>query len=464
MCGVGSTRLRLGLRRVAAAAMLVAALAVSAAPDPILEPFDPRSHYGYRLDASDAARHAVMVTAHGFDWPSRVDGDTSFLEIEVRRASGREPGIRVRRGAVELHQVFERGARGRRFVDLSPLLAARGDAGAVALASEGVEWEQGPATLFVFRNPPIDELRVLVVAPHPDDAEIAAFGLYSRADADVVTVTAGDAGGKGFAALFPEEGEHYRVKGWIRTLDSITVPSFGGVEPGRARNLGFYDATLAWLWKVRPDPVEPPLATLETPGWYRELNVDPVLREREFASNWPALVDDLAAELARVEPRVVVAPHPLLDRHLDHRFTALALLEALETWQGECELWLYTNHAIENEAWPLGPRSAMAGLPPWRDGKLFFSRLYSHPLDAGEQKRKLVALEAMHDLRPFDPRDGSAPTRPRNERRRASRYDYFRRAPRPNELFFVTTRADAARLREAFLERAAGIVSSLAED
>ena len=32
--------------------------------------------------------------------------------------------------------------------------------------------------------------RVLVVAPHPDDAEIAAFGLYADTRATVVTLTA----------------------------------------------------------------------------------------------------------------------------------------------------------------------------------------------------------------------------------------------------------------------------------
>ncbi len=321
--------------------------------------------------------------------------------------------------------------------------------------------------LYAFTNPSASGLRVLVVAPHPDDAEIAAFGVYSSTDADVVTVTSGDAGEQGFAALFPEPGEHYRAKGWIRTWDSITVPFFGGVEPGRARNLGYYDATLRRLWQERPRAIEPALAKLDRPGFYRSLNVDPELKARPFTASWPSLVGDLGAELDRVQPRVVVAPHPLLDRHRDHQFTTLALLEALESWPGECELWLYTNHATGNESWPFGPRDAMTGLPPWpapaRRGAestpgaaLFFSRLYSHPLDAVARRRKQVALEAMHDLRPFDLRaeTGAGDTTTRRERAEARRYDYFRRAPRPNELFFVLTREDARRLRSFVLERA----------
>ena len=102
----------------------------------------------------------------------------------------------------------------------------------------------------------------------------------------------------------------------------------------------------------------------------------------------------------------------------------------------------------------------MTGLPPWPGGDLFFSRVYSHPLDVARQKRKLVALEAMHDLRPFDLREreseaagGRAAREAARERAEDRRYDYFRRAPRPNELFFVLTREDAARLRAFLLER-----------
>jgi LmbE family N-acetylglucosaminyl deacetylase len=447
-----------------AAALLLALLlagSLAAAPPPraVLEPFPPRADYGYRLDSTAAVTHGVELDENGFTWPPGARGDTAFLEVELLRARGNQPGIHASRGEVALDQVFEDGARGRRFLDLSPLLGVEGAAAdRVGLATDGVRLRPGPARLFVFDNPPanaLDGLRVLVVAPHPDDAEIAAFGVYSSTDADVVTVTSGDAGDQGFRTLYPEAGEHYRVKGWIRTWDSITVPFFGGVAPGQARNLGYYDATLGRLWAERPKAVAPLLAVLDRPGFYRELNIDPVLRERPFGGTWPALVEDLRTELERVRPRVVVAPHPLLDRHRDHQFTTVALLEALASWDGECELWLYTNHAIENESWPLGPRSAMTGLPPWSGGDLFFSRIYSHALSSEERRRKLVALETMHDLRPFDLRDGSTEEPSARERADALRYDYFRRGPRPNELFFVVTRQDAARLHAFFTAEAA---------
>lgn len=412
--------------------------------------FDPQSDYAYDLAATEAVTVAVHLTADGFDWPVGTQpGDTAFLEFTLTGTTGPAPEIEARRGGIAVRQVFEPDGRGRRFLNLSPLLA--GPDGRVILTGAGAEWAAGPARLFIYRNPPLGERRVLVLAPHPDDAEIAAFGVYCRTRADVVTVTAGDAGGENFKALFAEPAEHYRVKGWIRTWDSISVPFYGGVYPGKARNLGYYDATLRAL-QAAPAVARPPLvARLDDPGYYRRLNVDEALRERPFTGTWEGLVADLAWELERVKPEIIVAPHPLLDAHPDHQFTTIALIDALARWQGDCELYLYTNHALENEAWPLGDRDALSGLPPSSRAGLFFRRLVSHPLSPGEQKLKLVALEAMHDLRAFDLRDGTPPP-DEAERAAALSYDYYRRGPRPDELFFVVTREDAVRLRAAFLQ------------
>jgi LmbE family N-acetylglucosaminyl deacetylase len=409
--------------------------------------FDPQRDYAYDLGATDAAVAAVELTADGFAWPAEAQGDTAFLEITLTGTTGAAPEIKAARGDAAVRQVFEANAKGRRFMDVSPLLGVAG--GRVELTGVNAAWQTGAARLFLYKNPPLAGRRVLVLAPHPDDAEIAAFGVYRRTRADVITVTAGDAGGDNFKVLFPDRPEHYRVKGWIRTWDSISVPFYGGVYPGQARNLGYYDALLRPMQAKPAEAVSPLIAKLDDPGYYRSLNVDARLRARPFKATWQALVDDLVWELRRVKPEVIVAPHPLLDAHADHQFATIALIEALAKWRGKCELYLYTNHALENEAWPLGDRDAMSGLPASSRGGLFFRRIYSHPVTPLEQKLKLVALEAMHDLRAFDLRDGT----PVDEADLKSwkSYDYYRRGPRPNELFFVVTREDAFRLREAFL-------------
>lgn len=412
--------------------------------------FDPAQDYGYELAATEAEVVEVTLDSTGFDWPHRANAaDTIWLELKLVGTEGAAPELAAMRGDTAARQVFEQGGRGRRFLDLSPLRAGQG--GRVLLSGTGTVWSRGPARLFLYRNPPLSGRRVLVLAPHPDDAEIAAFGVYLRTKADVVTVTSGDAGGNNFEVLWPEPGEHFRVKGWIRTWDSIAVPLFGGVFPGRARNLGYYDAMLRLMQAEPAKEFAPQKAVIPEPGYYRKFNVDEALRDRPFRSTWENLVADLAWELRRVRPQVIVAPHPLLDNHADHQFTTIALIEALEEWPGDCELLLYTNHGLENEAFPLGGRDAMTGLPAWSGAALYFSRIYSHPLTPEEQKLKLVALEAMHDLREFDLRDKPPAVLTPEAQRTRERHDYFRRGPRPNELFFVATRADAKRLREAFL-------------
>ncbi|NKB34354.1 MAG: hypothetical protein GKR91_14780 [Pseudomonadales bacterium] len=413
-----------------------------------LEPFDRQGNYNYFLSLlQDATLQSVTLDATGFSWPELQGiADTVMLEFQVSETQGRNPAIRVSFESESFVQYFEEGGAGIRYLDLTPLLAsdiATGDY--VSLSSEGAEWVTEQGTLATFNNDVNLDGKTLVIAPHPDDAEIAAFGLYQDTVADVVTITAGDAGGSNFERVWPDSGEQYRAKGWIRTIDSITVPFFGGLGPEQVRNLGYYDATLRRLWQQRPSTVPTPFAELNDPGYFRKLNFDEELRARRFVSNWPSLVNDLLLELERVEPDTVVAPHPYLDRHGDHQFAAIALFEALNRWDREITVLLYTNHAAGNEAFPLGPRDGMTGLPAWNVDNLYITGVYSHPLSEETQRRKLIAAEAMHDLRPFDPRDGSAiesinPV-----------YDYFRRGPRPNEIFLVTNLLGTRVIRTEFL-------------
>src|SRR5262249_57577035 len=86
---------------------------------------------------------------------------------------------------------------------------------------------------------------VLVLAPHPDDAEIAAFGLYADRNATIVTVTSGNAGDMNYRDNFTDTADHYLFKGFLRAADSVTVPLQGGIPPERCLNLGYFDARLA---------------------------------------------------------------------------------------------------------------------------------------------------------------------------------------------------------------------------
>ena len=408
------------------------------------------SNDGIRLGKlPGASSHKVQLSSNGFKWPESIDNanaDTAFLEIYIEHVSTDAPWPSIRADRTSTKDTtthyFEPNASGRRYLDLSRMLPLIECGEEVGLISEGgTKWQvDQEVSLTTFTNPPIKDKRVLVLSPHPDDAEIAAYGLYTSSKADIVTITAGDAGKPKFANVWDEPGEQYRAKGRIRTIDSIVVPLLGGLRPDGIRNLGYYDGTLEDMYKNPFENVSPKYANLEDPGYFRRYNFDEELRNRPFEAMWKSLVSDILEELERIQPDIVVTPHPLLDSHKDHKFTTVALVEALKRWNRYCSIYLYNNHTTDNEAFPFGPRDGVMGLPPmdqYMIHPLYVHGLYSHPLSEELQKQKLVALEAHHDLRAFDVLDGSDVIKP------LPGLDYFRRSGRPTELFYITNFAGA---------------------
>ena len=142
--------------------------------------------------------------------------------------------------------------------------------------------------------------------------------------------------------------------------------------------------------------------------------------------------------LRKVNPQIVVMPDPRLDTHPDHEFTSVALVQALAQWQGSPIFLLYTNHT-DNNHYPYGPAGTVMSLPPG-GRRISMQKIYSLPTAHALQIRKLFALESMHDLR-LSPDEqitcGSATIARRPDYPRIPEVDYFRRAPRANELFFV---------------------------
>jgi hypothetical protein len=145
-------------------------------------------------------------------------------------------------------------------------------------------------------------------------------------------------------------------------------------------------------------------------------------------------------------------PDPRLDTHLDHEFTSVAVGQALEQWKGNPVFLLYTNHTDGNH-YPYGPAGTVVSLPP-SDMHLSLQKIYSHPTAHALQIRKLFALESMHDLR-LSPEEQVTCNSPaiahRPDYPRAPEEDYFRRAPRANELFYVFDKAGVRAVIQAFL-------------
>lgn len=57
-------------------------------------------------------------------------------------------------------------------------------------------------------------------------------------------MTCGNAGDALYAEHIPDPVRQYRMKGFLRAIDSVTIPWQGGVPPERAYNLGTFDAVI----------------------------------------------------------------------------------------------------------------------------------------------------------------------------------------------------------------------------
>jgi LmbE family N-acetylglucosaminyl deacetylase len=393
----------------------------------------------------------------GIVWPELIDArwDTALLGVQISAdAASAVPYVEIAAGGVSDRQYFPPGDAGGRWLNLTFLRGAMVGT-RISLRGDGVAFAAPAARLRLFDGGLDLSKSILVLAPHPDDAEIAAFGLYANRNASVVTVTAGNAGAPTYEAVFDDPGDLYLFKGRIRLIDSITIPWQGRIPPERAFNMGYFDARLAEMHDKR-DAVIPEMYRANADiNVYRRENIGSLLPSRPRESKWGNLVDDTLTLLKKVKPAIIVAPHPQLDTHRDHQFTTVALSEALARWNRPVTLLLYTNHADRNR-YPYGPAGTLMSLPPPPPGDVTIDRVYSHAVSAGLQRLKLFALESMHDLR-FSPtrqyqlaREDAralAPEKPGPE----PDITYLRRGPRSNELFFVYDRDGFGTMIKTFL-------------
>lgn len=455
------------LHQVVVAACLAAGAGLASAQSATTAATDDR----YQFADGDSEQRSLMLaaTATGarMTWaaPAKKDWDTALVGVIVgasdggssssnRSASGDKDGAWIEMSAgssgARVRQHLDPAARGLRWLNVSPLRDQLVAGATIELNAHGTTLRPGPADVRLFASHVPRGRPLLILAPHPDDAEIAAFGFYAGQPATIVTVTAGNAGDANYHDDFPDDAEQYAFKGYLRALDSVTVPWQGGVPPQRCFNLGYFDARLQAMHD------KPDVAFAETYGpnqdvaRYRRVNLSRLLPSTPRTATWNHLVADLLAILRKVQPAVIVMPHPILDGHPDHDYVTVAANQALERWKQPATFLLYTNHSAEN-LYPYGPADSDVSLPPWSARALVVQRIYSHPVDSDLQRRKLYALESMHDLRLSPTEQSCGPGQRRPDYPRIPEVDYFRRGPRPEELFFVYDRAGLREVVRDFL-------------
>jgi LmbE family N-acetylglucosaminyl deacetylase len=406
--------------------------------------YDVRSDQHYDFPQSRTSRVAIRLENGSLGIPSRTRaGGVVLLELRIRSTPlGHwfEPHIEIESARGRWRQPVERGGSGLRYVALNQILG-EGET-ALRLRTRHLQIRDQSAVLYHLQHDvDLDHQKILVIGTHPDDAEIAAFGTYADRDAYVITLTAGESGEPGAFERFNGASVHLE-KGINRAWNSVTVPMLGGLAISRTANLGYFDGTLQAMKENPKTPVRSLCADLEFLDAFGR-SQDPSLMEsrRNRTATWVNLVADLEHLIRTIQPDIMVTPYPRLDWHPDHKMSTVALVEALKNlnWRSG-SLLLYANHPCSSDRYPFGEAGDLVSLLPGVDD-IYFDGIVSNPLDAKQQARKHMALDAMIDLRPVIQADSlRSVAQAFYEVLKSTVSDghinYFRQAVRANELFF----------------------------
>jgi LmbE family N-acetylglucosaminyl deacetylase len=402
--------------------------------------YAPNDDYQYGFPA-DAPTFAVHLPRGLLQVQGELGAaDTLVLQLELRSTwLGRwfDPYVLIGSD----RQDFERGVHGQRYLNLSGQLAAL-QAGQLSLRGRFCRLP-ATATLHTFSSPDYRQQRLMIIAPHADDAELAAFGLYSQAaEVSIVTLTQGEIEAGNYQSLGLDMAQAACLKGRLRAWDSLAIPLWGGVPQQRCVQLGYYCLQLPAMVD------EPQLAFASRES--AESDIRAVRRHNPLrlpgdVDGLPSganLLADLVALLEHFRPEVLVTPHPELDPHSDHIAATHLLLAAIQrsTWQPKT-LLLYANHLHDNDRWPMGPAGNGIALPP-AFSALPADGLWSLDLSVEQQLDKAMALQMQHDLQ------GPLPLKKRLRRliqqlllgRRwpaSGDNEFMRKAVRRHELFWV---------------------------
>ena len=421
--------------------------------------YDVGQDYSYVFDADELTTVPVRIGADGVAVPELPeDWDTAVLSIRLEATllgAWFEPSIDVTGAGRTWRQTFERSAAGLRYIVVDAGMLQSG--GFLNLEGSHIRWAAQQGELLLFSAKPPADGRYLVVAPHPDDAEIAAFGLYSSSEAYIVTVSAGDYVDGLYEHLYSEPVDQNLLRGRVRVWDSLAVPIWGGVPSERVVNLGYPNGSLNGLYDDRESRELARDASKYDPTTFRDGAIESLLGGRNAEGSWQSLVADMKQVVATIKPDVIVTPHPALDAAPDHQYTTLALLEALDELNDrQATLLVYTNHHVLSEYYPYGASDTAVTLPPWLESTPAFGAVFSHRLNDRDRMDKLFALEAMHDLRSPPQVLHGGPTERFMTlvsaafksvlRNPLGTYSYMRRAVRDNEIFFVVRSEDRNRL------------------
>lgn len=409
--------------------------------------YNPRSDYQVRLSTALMLEGVLKHSQFTLPQPLSSSIDSGILSIELHcKLLGYivDPYVEISVNDVVSRQYFERGVGGRRFLNMSLFTHELQKPGAVvAIKGTFCTLKEGSLTLSGFENASYLDKRILIISPHADDAELAAFGLYRRASsAMIVTISAGEVDAKSFQRITGSQKAAGLLKGRLRAWDSMAIPLWAGRHV-QTLHLGYCCMTLQAMCERSGSPVASHATGEIDIRPYRVLNPRLLPGDKTGENTWDNLVADLVDILSEFQPEIIVTPHPIIDPQSDHKYSTQATLQACEIAQLNPQVLLYANHYRNTDMYPYGVEHSDVPLPPLFGDALLGDRLLSVALSDAEQVDKICALQMMHDL-----------NRPLAFKKRLRRWlqrllgrshmpyghdDYFRKAVRQQELFWVSS-------------------------
>ncbi|WP_163835521.1 PIG-L deacetylase family protein [Spartinivicinus ruber] len=372
--------------------------------------YDPKSDYQYQFE--NAVELLLTIENNQLHCVEKPDSDlsldTGLVAIKIQAnwlGSIFDPYVEINDGNTTNRQYFERSVNGLRYLNISDGLTTLLTGKNLILDfkhCQPITDNNHKLTLFGFSNPDIINKRIMIIAPHADDAELAAYGLYSQAkDVSIVTLTAGEVEQKDFQHVYPEPQQASILKGRLRVFDSIAVPAWGGVTKEQVVNLGYFCLCLKDMYEEQAKLVSSKTAGVDTTIVFREFNSFPLPTDGDNKATGKNLLKDLQFLVEKYQPEVIVTPHLQLDPHQDHYYATQFIHQAVsEVSYSRIKCWLYyANHYVHTDMHPFGPPHATASLAPNFNAEVKTSGVLSVPLSEKQQKDKVYALEMMHDLK-----------------------------------------------------------------
>jgi len=266
------------------------------------------------------------------------------------------------------------------------------------------------ATLLAFKNPDFTQAPILIISPHADDAEIAAYGFYQKHNKNtwITTLNSGDSlqalKRQYIKGLDTNMEDATLRKGKTRAWNSMTTPLLAGVPFKNLSSLGYFKITLDHLYEKRKEVTSHPVNSYITPKEYRIYNDVTLPNDIANINSGDALINDLKHLIQTIKPSTILVTHPRIDPHPEHITAAHSLAIALEEIEHKPEhILLYVNHLENIKGFPYGPEHAKTALPPSSDKPNSLHsvshKCYSFQLTSETQKDKIIALDSMHDLR-----------------------------------------------------------------